>query len=184
MPEFKKFASYSLPIIAKDRHRIEELEKTLNSMNKRSVAYSELEDYIADLKSITKDFLFNISNNLESKGIERASEITADIVDELIILSPPSAEYNCHGWSLGTLINVPFFSTKEKFLQEALLYRQQQDFQIHTDSTTYTFFSIPESLLVENTTSTKQEGSIAIYSDKDKTITHTARYLEPVFMML
>lgn len=165
MPDFKSFSKYELPIIAKDSHRIGELKEILGSLEEDSFAYFDLEEYIDNLTSITSVFLHNISNNLMLKGFTEdiATETTKEIIDKMIILSPPTSDYNCHGWGLGTVANIPSFSTKASFLDDALAYKEQQNLLLHTDTTMTTFFNTTENSLIETFHANQQEGNIEVY---------------------
>jgi hypothetical protein len=166
----------------KDIRILEKLQEMLTSFDDTSVAYSELEDYINYLTSIQKDFLHNISNNLKLKGMkEGVLETVGKIIDGMVVLAPPSSEYNCHGWSLGTVRNIPLSSNNKKdLLEEIELYRGLKNFYDHTDKTMPTFFSIPKSILKENSNPSGYEGSILTYHAKDQGIAHTAKYLKSV----
>jgi len=151
-------------------------------MDKGSFAYSDLEDYIDNLTTITSTFLLNICNNLTLRGFKEDifTRMTEEIMDQMIILSPPTSDYNCHGWSLGTVANIPYFSTKTNFLNDALLYKEQPELLSSTDKTISTFFNTLESSLIETDTATEKEGNIAIYLESTENIIHTARYVKNI----
>lgn len=180
MSKFQDHSKYSLPIVMKDIRILEKLQEILTSLDDTSVAYSELEDYINYLTSIQKDFLHNISNNLRLKGMkEGVSETVEEIIDGMVVLAPPSSEYNCHGWSLGTVRNIPLSSNNKKdLLEEIELYKGLKDFYDHTDQTIFTFFSMPKSILKETSVPNSNEGSILTYHAKDQGVAHTAKYLK------
>jgi len=182
MSKFQDHSKYSLPIVMKDIRIIKDLQEILTSFDDTSVAYSELEDYINHLTSIQNDFLRNISNNLRLKGIkEGVSETVGEIIDGMVVLAPPSSEYNCHGWSIGTVRNIPLSSNNKKdMLEEIKLYKELKDFYDHTDQTMFTFFSMPKSILKETSVPSSKEGSILTYHAKDQGISHTAKYLKSV----
>lgn len=182
MSKFQDYSKYSLPIVMKDIRILEKLQEMLTSFDDTSVAYSELEDYINCLTSIQKDFLHNISNNLKLKGMkEGVLETVGKMIDGMVVLAPPSSEYNCHGWSLGTVRNIPLSSNKKDLLEEIGVYRGLKGFHDHTDETMSTFFSMPKSILKENSELSRNEGSIlTYYHAKDQGIAHTAKYLKNV----
>lgn len=182
MAKFKDFSKYSLPIVMSDRSRIKQLQEILTSFDETGLAYSELEDYIGSLTLIGKDFFSNISNNLKLKGMKEGIAETAEkMLNGIVILSPPSSEYNCHGWSLGTVRNIPLSSSNTKnLLAEIDLYRMLADYKSHIDNTMKTLYAIPKSVLKQNSNLSREEGSIITYCNKDNAVTHTAKYVKNV----
>src|SRR5574343_656125 len=162
MKSFKKFCKYSLPIVMSDRHSINTLEEVLSSLDETGLAYSELEDYITDLRLIEQDFICNISNNLKLKGLkEGIPDITGEMIDKLVILAPASTEYNCHGWSLGSVHNIPLSSTRGNLIEEITFYRSLPDIQNKIDGTMRTLFSLSTtSILNQTTVPSRLEGAV------------------------
>lgn len=170
--------SYSLPIVVKDRHKKDDLEEIKNSMAKGSVEYNELEEYIDHLNSASRDLLSNITDNLKGHGLgEEASSVTEEMIDKMILLAPATRKYNCHGWSLGSVNEINFYSVREQFIDKVSLFKKEERFNTQTDPTMHTFFATEASRLVENTISNPAEGNIAIYF-KDGQITHSAKYVK------
>ena len=184
MSKFK--TSYSLPIVMSDRHRVKDLKEILGSMDDTSISYSELEDYITNLESIEKEFLTNITNNLHRMPIysqkQDASRAAAKIIDDITILAPSTTEYNCHGWSFGTVHNIALDEISQAIFLQML--HQERELELedtqHIDKTMNAFFSKPASCLVEKSEPSITEGSIITYSGADKFISHTAKYLKSV----
>lgn len=147
-------------------------------MIKGSLEYFELAEYIDQLTLATKDLSCNIINNLKGYGLgDEASEITKEVIDKVILLAPATGRYNCYGWSLGVVTKPDILHIRESFLEDIILSKKQKVIKIQTDPTMHTFFSIEGSQLVENTASVPTEGNVAIYSNKNKQIIHSAKYV-------
>jgi hypothetical protein len=174
-------SGFSLPIVMSDRHKIMDLEETLSSFDNTSIEYSELEDYIGHLKSIERDFLFNISNNLRLQGMgEGVLALAGGIIDRVTVLAPPSTEYNCHGWSFGTVINISLSCTNEDLPKEMYVLRKLKAYSANIDERMSTFFSLSQSSLREKDGPSAQEGSIVVYQGNNQNITHTAKYIQRI----
>ncbi|WP_106874172.1 DUF7689 domain-containing protein [Candidatus Phycorickettsia trachydisci] len=148
-------------------------------MEEWSLKYSELEEYIHHLTAASKDLLSDVTNHLRKYGLtEKVSEVAEEIVNKMILLNSATWRYNCYGWSFGCIDNVNFDLADGQFADQILLSRKEERFKINTDPTMYTFFAIFESKLVENNFSIRDEGNIVIYSNPDKQMTHSARYVK------
>ena len=179
--EFKELVKINVPIVMSDLSNIDKMKEVLESLE--GMASFELEDYIEQLEIIGKDFTSHISNNLKIYGMkEGVLEVTNSILNKIVILGTSTSEYNCHGWSLGSVSNIPLSQKKINFQKEIDLYSSFKDYKNKTDFNTFSYFSKKSfaPIFKNNTEPSYKESSIVAYYGKDEIISHTARYIQDV----